>query len=98
MTTCDHNLQGTGLRSQDYIIVYTATICYDIDLIKESVDDEITTYLSNRFKNTPVPFELLGNRDLIEKFQKEEIAKFMETEEFKEFEKMIIEKYEAYYD
>jgi len=26
VTTCDHNLEGTGIRSLNYILMYTATI------------------------------------------------------------------------
>ena len=97
VTTCDHNLEGTGIRSQNYKLMYTATIAYDVDLIKEAIDDEITTVIANRFKNAIPPHNLFGDIDLIEKWQKEEITKYMDSDEFKEIEKQIKQKYENEY-
>lgn len=94
VTTCDHNLEGTGIRSQNYILMYTATIAYDVDVIKEAIEDEITTVLANHFKDTRPPHNLLGDRDLIDKWQKEQISQYMKSDEFKEIEKQIKQKYE----
>ena len=39
----DHNLKGTGLRSQDFTVIYTITVVYMYDYTQAKIEDEINT-------------------------------------------------------
>ena len=40
-TQVDHDMRGTGLRSQDFYVVYTVTIVYTYDYTQDKIADEI---------------------------------------------------------
>lgn len=95
VTACDHNLQGTGLRSCDYMLVFIATITYEYDITEEKITDELASFIKNKVEekmqnipNNPI-YNTLYGKDLREKL----IDEVKNSDEFKAFYNEVIEKY-----
>ena len=50
VSASDHNLQGTGLRSADYILVYIAVITFEVDATEEKIQEELNAFIEKNLK------------------------------------------------
>ena len=88
VTACDHNLQGTGLRSCDYTLVFIATITYEYDITEEKITDELAAFIKNKLeeKTQNISHNSIYNREKL-------IDEVKNSDEFKAFYNEVIEKY-----
>ena len=49
----DHNMQGTGLRAQDYYIIHTVTVVYRYDYTQARISDELNELDSEIYRLLP---------------------------------------------
>lgn len=88
VTACDHNLQGTGLRSCDYTLVFIATITYEYDVTEEKITDELAAFIKNKVeeKTQNMSHNSIYDREKL-------IDEVKNSDEFKAFYNEVIEKY-----
>lgn len=76
-TACSHNLQGSGIRSSNYALVFIATITYEFDLTEEKIQNEIMKFIQNKVKYpTQTAIDLVTNSEEFKKFYDETVAKY----------------------
>ncbi len=89
VSACDHNLQGTGLRSADYTLVYIATITFEVDATEEKIQEELNAFIE---KNLTIPPRRVGEN--FEGRVKMIVNNFVESDTYKNYEKQLRKKYE----
>lgn len=76
-TACSHNLQGTGIRSADYALVFIATITYEFDVTEEKIQNEIMKFIKSKVEfPTQTAIDAITNSDEFKKFYDETVAKY----------------------
>lgn len=91
VSACDHNLQGTGLRSADYIFVYIATIAFEVDATEEKIQEELNAFIEKNLKYS-IPPRRVGEN--FEGRVQMIVNNFVESDTYKNYEKQLREKYE----
>lgn len=95
VSTCSHNLSGSGLRAADYILIYTATICFEYDVTEAKIQKEIENYITKKEKEMRTPGNLFVSPIEHREYSFDEtIKKITETEDFKKFYNELLKKYE----
>lgn len=92
VSACDHNLQGTGLRSADYTLVYIATIAFEVDATEEKIQEELTAFIERNLKDICPPCRVGEN---FEGRIQMIVNNFIESDKYKNFEKELRKKYEG---
>lgn len=103
----DHNLKGTGLRSQDFSVVYTITIVYLYDYTQTKIEGEISE-LNATIEKLVHDADLNSDRIYLGKYERflpvklvwgasivNVITKVFETEEYKTLRQEIVDKWYA---
>ena len=81
-TACSYNLQGSGLRSSDYTLVFIATITYEFDITEEKIQNEIMKFIQNKVKfPTKTEIDRITNSEEFKKFYDETAAKYEKEDE-----------------
>jgi len=91
VSACDHNLQGTGLRSADYTLVYIATIVFEVDATEEKIQEELNAFIEKNLKYS-IPPRRVGEN--FEGRVKMIVNNFVESDTYKNYEKQLRKKYE----
>ena len=103
----DHDMRGTGLRSQDFSVVYTVTIVYLYDYTQAKIADEINT-LNATIEKLVNDADSTSDQIYLPKYERflpvkfvwgasivEIVNKVFETEEYKTLRQEIIDKWYA---
>lgn len=103
----DHNLKGTGLRSQEFTVIYTITIVYMYDYTQAKIEAEIDT-LNATIEKLVKDADSTSDRIYLGEYERflpvklvwgasivDVINKVFETEEYKTLRQEIVDKWWA---
>ena len=106
-TQVDHDMRGTGLRSQDFYVVYTVTIVYMYDYTQAKISGEINS-LNKTIAKRVNDAESTSDRIYLPEYERflpvkficgaslaDVISKVFDTEEYKTLRQEIVDKWYA---
>lgn len=79
VNAASHNLEGTGLRSSNYALIFIATIAYEFDITEDKIQNELIKLFENKKSYTPEAIKVFLESEefkkayskIVEKYEKE---------------------------